>query len=195
MAAMVEVLAKLVLQNSQELRDITGVEFHTFIRKSDGSNPVEVALSEAGAAYDQQAKEWKDERDRARAEKGQEPQQLGPPHLHAWARLVKELAEDKHRSIIPGESRDMLIQYWNQRVTKATQVEDLDSDVKLLRIKKLKAGNRKGDWKLQLCIKEPNLESHLLKVLKVTGWERKVGPAPRSALEREAQRLLDKMRR
>lgn len=195
LVAMMEVLAKLVLQNSQELREITGVEFLTFMKKADGANPIEVALLEAGASYDQKAKEWKDERDRAKEEKGQEPLLLGPPHLHAWARLIKELTEDKYKPLLPGDSREVFAHYWNHRVSKVPNVEELDVDVKVMRMKKLKAGNRKGDLKLQICNRDPNLESHLVKVLKHTGWERKVGPAPRAALEREAQRLLDKMRR
>ena len=48
--------------------------------------------------------------------------------------------------------------------------------------------------KLNLRITEPSLQEYVIDIMKAAGATRKIGPAPRGAMEREAQKLLDRLR-
>ena len=87
--ALVVVLTRLVLQNSQELRTIIGCIFATWLRKADSSeNIVEKVGLKAGAQYDKAAKDMKAKKEQAEKEGAEEVDlgDLGPPYLHLWWR-------------------------------------------------------------------------------------------------------------
>ena len=91
-----------------------------------------------------------------------------------------------------GEHSKTFIDHWG-KIAKCSRPEQLDEVVKYFKLKKLKAGNKKNHHRLQFCIPGGEAEVALLATLRALGWEQKIGPAPRSSLEREAQRLLDKV--
>ena len=184
-AQLILILTRLALSNAAELRAVTGAIWHTFLVES--THPVAIAVAQTGRDYHEKT--------------AQAPHAhgLGPPFLHMWCALLRALGADKR---VQGEARDCLEAYWTQRVCKVDMAE-LDLDVRHCRQKK---AFKQGQCKINLMLsarachnnnsyndKSPmSLEDALLHAMKQTGIEKKVGPPPAGALEREARTLLDK---
>ena len=77
--ALVEILAKLVLTNSADIRELCGAMFLTYLAAGDFGPGV--AMLEAGVNYDGKAKELKKQKEQAEdaGEEGPDLAQLGPP--------------------------------------------------------------------------------------------------------------------
>ena len=77
MNQLVVILAKLALQGAQELRELCGVMYHTFLIKNENCNYLK-AMLQAGEEYNEKAKSMKERR-----EKGEEIDMasLGPPFV------------------------------------------------------------------------------------------------------------------
>ena len=218
---LVEVLAKLAMQSSRDLAGVIGAIYHTFLRKSN-DNIVETALLQAGFDYNEEAKALKEKKDRN--VDGGEPVELdslGPPFLRAMSDLALAMATAA-AAVTPvgsaspapsgagaadmavclagnpeglkGETGTKWMHFWNQ-IAKFKSQADMADMVRVLRAQKLRTGNKKGWIKIQFCSPSQDLEDLFLATMKLYGFERKIGPAPRSALERDAQRLLDTIRR
>ena len=194
MNLMVEVLAKLVLQNSRDVSTLLGAVFVTYMKKSTGCM-IEEVMKEAGERYNEKAKEMKARKEKADAEVNMED--LGPPFLHAAGLLAKRMAE-KEATFKDHLGNEQLgsqrVAFWNAKMVKTTAVQELGGMVKVFRITTFKIGKKAGWVKFQMMIPDADFEHLLHAAFRLLNWERMVGPAPRSALEREAQRLLDKMR-
>ena len=96
---------------------------------------------------------------------------------------------------LPQELGDKWVQMWNGKISQAGSSEDLASAVKVFRQSKFRTGKKKGWIRMQIMILDNGFESLVHETLKHLGYQEKAGPAPKGALEREAQRLLDKLRR
>ena len=197
--SLVIVLTKLVLQNSQELRTIIGCIFATWLRKSD-ENIVERMGLKSGVQYDTAAKDMKAKKEQAEKEGAEEVdlETLGPPYLHLWAALVGEVArETDETKNIPDHIRTPFVDHWNSKVSKAKTIFDIEGvAVKVFRVKALRTGNKKGWVKVQACfVANSEMEPAFFALMNHLTFQLKVGPAPRGALEREAQKLLEQARR
>ena len=95
---------------------------------------------------------------------------------------------------LKGETGTKWMRFWNV-IAKLNSPADMADMVRVLRAQKLRTGNKKGWIKIQFCSPNKELEDLFLATMKLYRFERKIGPAPRSALERDAQRLLDQIRK
>ena len=95
---------------------------------------------------------------------------------------------------LKGEIGTKWMHFWNL-IAKLNSPSDMIDMVRVLRAQKLRTGNKKGWIKIQFCTTSKELEDLFLATMKLYGFVRKIGPAPRSALERDAQRLLDQIRK
>lgn len=184
-AQLILILTRLSLSNAAELRAVTGAIWHTYL--IDSSHPVAKAMTQTGKDYHEKT--------------AQSPHNhgLGAPFLHMWCALLRALGADKR---VQGEARDCLEAYWTQRVCKVPMGE-LELDVRHCRQKK---AFKQGLCKINLMVsarachnnnayndKSPmTLEEALITAMKQAEIEKKVGPPPAGALEREARTLLDK---
>eukprot|EP00973_Karenia_brevis_P026093 3601432-Karenia_brevis.AAC.1 len=76
---LVVVLTKLELQGQQELRELIGVTYHTFLVKNDQEeHPLLKSMLNAGEAYNMQAKKMKERKD---AGEEVDLAALGPPFV------------------------------------------------------------------------------------------------------------------
>ena len=98
-----------------------------------------------------------------------------------------------------GAEHAIIVEYWNTVVTKKP-MEELVDQIKVCRAKKTKPkGKGKEQIKIQLAMAgNHNGAVKLEEAIKIVmaglgGATRKVGPAPRGVLEREASRLLGKL--
>ena len=199
--AAVALLLKGYLQNCQEIRELIGVCY--FKWKMGLNDPVTKAMKASNTNYAEMAK--------ANADKDEgNKTDLGPPFIQTFAALIKSLYEDDRV-----KDRDRVVLYkWFNRIMVGAKREDLELWVKSCRIKDCwaKAGKKKDDpkvsFRLSLCYRTSNqtfttsvadesgeertVEESLIAALEAAGATRDVGPPPRGALEREAQKLLDK---
>lgn len=167
---LLKLFAKLILNNSQTIREITGMVWKTFLVKADGA--LVVALEKAGKQY----AEWVVAEGRAHGR--------GPPYLHVWAALVSFL---RMSDLTPGTAKSVLQQYWEERVMKIGPTE-LSDDVRHCRLRKT---FKKTHKKFQLAVTRVELEAAVQAAVGAHGGERKAGPPPRSELERAVQRWLE----
>ena len=192
---LVEVLAKLSLSNAQELRDLTSMSYFTVL--TPASAGIAIAMADAGRTYHDRTVAIK--QGDAGQQRDQQLAALGPPHLHIWAAVVKYMATTTDK--ITQATKESFVAYWNEVVTKNT-VEKLSETVQLCRARKAFYEEKPGrtrmvkiQWSLDIG-RDPfakRLEGPLLEALISQGGIRKIGPPPRSGLERDAQRLLDRL--
>ena len=180
---MVKMLAKLVLANSNQLREVMGTVWNTF--ELDVAKPVVVKIKEVNAAYFQQTKD-------------NPKHQLGPPFLHTWTALVQTMCTDKE---VPQEAKATVLDYWNKKVTKVDRLQ-LEQEVRYCRLRDNK-GDGKSDVKkvrLQFALAHDcfhgegnkiSIHEALNKGLLAMGAIRRVGPPPRGPLEREVMKMLE----
>ena len=121
---------------------------------------------------------------------------LGPPFLHAWGALLRALAQGKL-----GDRAKTIEAYWNNVISTARNLEELADTVKHCRISKTHdAKQAKLQFAVAVWRPEPHdlrdltLEDALLAALAEQGALRRNGAPPKSALARDAQRILDLLR-
>ena len=120
------------------------------------------------------------------------PQSPAPPAGAAASEMAVCLEGNPEG--LKGETGTMCMHFWNV-IAKLNSPADMADMVRVLRAQKLRTGNKKGLANIQFCSPSKELEDLFLAAMKLYGFVRKIGPAPRSALERDAQRLLDQIRK
>ena len=186
--SLVMLMAKLCLQNTQLLRDLSSVVVQTFMFKSD--NEVMEAGRAAGTAYSEQVKD--------------KEHTLGPPFPHIFVACLEVLSD---MSKLGAKTRDKLKAYMKWSGHPKTGVEEMCSHVKLFRISRT---YRKDRLKLQVAFadRQPEVDSKdddlaeglseappappnmmefnrsFLKAIRGAGGEQKQGRAPAGELER-----------
>ena len=177
------VLTTLALQHDGIIADLVGATFRTFLMPWESG--VIKAVKAATAGYAEQAK--RQGRDHG----------LGPPFLHAWGALLKALAQGK----LSDRAKKTIEAYWNGVVCTVKDLEQLADAVKHCRVSKTHDPKQaKLQFAVALWRPEPHdprdltLEEALLAALAEQGGQRRNGAPPKSALARDAQRILDLLR-
>jgi hypothetical protein len=212
---LVVILSKLTLSNTQELREITGMLYTTVLLPQD--HTLAVASMKAGQEYQNMVKANKEasnaseakepkEKDKSagsetamdESEENSKQEEMGSPHIWIgmqalWAQLsANRKGLDKNAL----QALETLQQTWASHIQDKTEKEVWDY-IKVWRCKKPQKPSKKamkgeGYCKLIFCLGD-DMADPLRDLLKATGGEIKWGKAPRSYLEREAQRLLGKV--
>ena len=164
-------LAALSLVNAAELRELTATVFETCLVPC--SESVAEVMAEAGRLYHEFAGAIKS---KPEAERTDAQEQLGPPYVHVWVAFMCSLAAT--RGLAP------------------EHVAVLKSNVGT-RAKPCKKIESKEGWtRIVFCLDPVTLSPRgtLEAALQLQKGVRTHGTAPRGSLEREASRLLTKMR-
>ena len=177
---LVAVLAALSLATAQGLRDVTGSIFITVLM-GESELPAK-AMAEAGAKYAEQVKE-----------KGKN-HNLGPPYLYVWMALVESLG---NAGTTTPEDKVTLGNHWKNEILAAKELTEIADTIRYCRIKKaFKDKSAKTQMmKISVRVTDTKMETAIIRSLCNMGAERKFGCAPRSGLERDAQKLLDALRK
>ena len=173
---MLDVMAKLCLKNSLEIREMQAAVLRTYLVPRDEA--FATAGLDAARAHMEKVKDAK-----GNAKKLDE---LGPVHAHVWAAVVKEAVSHP----IAEEDKKVLQKHFEEITAAGSTAADVASQVHVARFKK--AWDKKT-MKLHLAAQqslEPVLDA-LEKALVATGGKRKHGQAPRGGLERQLQEMLD----
>jgi hypothetical protein len=175
---LVKVLAGLAIANARDLREITGALFHCFLLPND--SVIAVEMQKTGKEYHDKVKDNK----KSHVE--------GPPFLHMWITVIKVLAAATAGKL-QKEIKDEMVGYWNEMVKKKR--EDLEMEVRHCRIR---ATHGKKEMKLSFAVSTHNVttkfEQSLRMVLTAYDGIKKIGPPPAGHLEREAVKLLEKLK-
>ena len=195
---LVLVLASLVLVNSRELANLCGTVYTTCLL------PVQAAIGKAAVAagkkYDEQVKQLKEDKE---TDDSVDTGKLGSPYLHVWAAVIMMLVQEE----VDAERKAFFKKYWDE-VIMVMPLQQLGEHIRYFRVrapkgkeKEKEAKKKKQTVKLQFAFNVEGIPAAqgLSKFFEGSmlheGGERKVGPAPRGSLERDAQRLLDKVKR
>ena len=175
-AKMMEVMAKLCLKNSLEIREMQAAVLRTYLVPRD--EVFATAGLDAAKAHMEKAK--------AAEGNSRKMEEMGPVHVHVWAAIVKVAVD-----YVAKEDDKTVLQQHFETITKAgSTAAEVAFHVHVARFKK--AWDKKT-MKLHLATHaslEPVLDS-LDKALLATGGKRKSGQAPRGGLERQLQEMLD----
>ena len=190
------------LKNEQLLRDIAGTIWLTYLGL--GSHPVFDAGLCAGKRYHEAVTEQKDKPQEERVD-------LGAPYIHVWLAIVQSLMISPG---LPVLLKTLLTKYHDDYLCTASQ-EEVANTVRYCR---LKSGYKEKDsakqtykltWAvsyMEVSAKDPenlatnaplvtrSLESVVCAAMSHAKLTRKIGSAPRSEMERVAQRYLDKLK-
>eukprot|EP00929_Paragymnodinium_shiwhaense_P067987 TRINITY_DN34173_c0_g1_i4.p2 TRINITY_DN34173_c0_g1~~TRINITY_DN34173_c0_g1_i4.p2 ORF type:complete len:247 (-),score=71.84 TRINITY_DN34173_c0_g1_i4:67-807(-) len=175
--------AQLSLASAQGLRVVTANTMDTLIMLKD--TDIITTLMETTQKYAAEAK----------AKEKNQKASLGPPHLWVWEALV-EHAKQKYNT---DEQLAALIVQHTEELKKAKDLGHLHSYladlVKYCRVQKTYSEKTK---KLQVCVAPATVAASIWKATrahilatKAYQAEMKVGPAPRSNLERRVQNMID----
>jgi hypothetical protein len=172
---LVKVLAALSIANARDMRELTGTIFHCFIFPEQ--HGLVKAMVETGKKYHEKIKDNKKNHNE------------GPPFLHVWVAVINYLAKDQEGKLKESD-KQILVQYWNEAVKKPR--EDLELEIKHCRAKPT---YDKKFYKISFAVActGGDFEKALLSSMETLGGIKKIGPPPAGHLEREAQRLLERM--
>ena len=92
-AQLVEILAKLVLQNSRDLAGLIGATYKTYMQ-AGADNIIQTSLLEGAKMYNEMTTKMKEKKQKAEQEKAEEVdmEAVGAPFLHIMVHLTKKLA-------------------------------------------------------------------------------------------------------
>ena len=209
--ALVKVLATLVLVNAAELREISGFLFVTFLVPVSTNLVIEGL--KAGIEYNNMVKKKGDKGDKEETKEDEEMEETntalggvvsqeeeaehGPPHLY----IALAALEGMNKDDIGESERQVLKSWWETCVQPARSHDELGMEIKAFRVKKppKQSKSKKGKpstpyAKVSFAVRDMNAEQALARAMEKIGGVRKVGTPPRGTLEREAQRLLNKMK-
>lgn len=200
LAELVMVLGSLALSSAAELRLLTGASFVTFLLPGDLD--VTKACLDAGKEYFdevQKLREQKEDKGDSDEETREKMEKQGSPHVKvALAGLLKIFGGEK----LPLEGREKLRAWWSMLCEGGE--EKVAREIPVWKCRKPQKTNEKANKrkkhpaqyaKLTFSIKNQEVEELVARALEVLGGQRKVGPPPRSTLEREASKILDKVRK
>ena len=192
---LVEIQAKLVLVNAREVASLCGTKYVTYLLPPDSS--IAAAGLEANKAYDAKVQKLKADKEQ---DDTVDTGSLGPPHLHVWTAVVLALAQTE-QSV---ERRTDYKRYWDE-VIMQLPVLQLGEHIRYFRIRAPKGKEKEAKKKKPMVklVYAFNVEgspfTNLMPIFKASvdapKGDRKVGPAPRGSLERDAQRLLIKFQK
>ena len=173
---MLEMLAKLCLKNSLEIRELQSAILCTFIVPRDSA----IAVAGSDAA--------KNHVERMKAVQGNERKidALGPIHVHVWASIVNAAVG----SAATKEDADILKEHFDSITKPGSDPNSIALHVHVARFSK---AWDKGTVKLHLACRSDwcTVFESLERALVASGAKRKLGQAPRGGLERQIRELLD----
>ncbi len=212
---LVQILAKLTLANSNDLREVMGMVLKTYLIPE--KHIIATASLAAGKDYQEAAKKQKEKRANAKKDeesdeesdiedqssgekKPMDEDSLGAPHLIIAMQAIHQLivadrsqwGEQAQRHLKELENTWVQMKIGEMQETEAIKL------VKVWRARKPQKqnkGHRMGKYvKINFAMEE-KLADAVHKVILETGGMEKVGKAPRGFLEREASRLLQKFQK
>ena len=191
LTTMINLMAKLVLQNSQNLREIQGCVWYTFIVSE--STAFVKAITEAGQTYAETVKGLG----------GNHSQ--GPPHVHKWLAAVEALiVMEKVKEDL--ELTEALGNYHSKYLQKAS-IEEVACSVKFFKFKAIYKGKGQTstEYKMHLALAnqtvaatsdtEIMIDELFCRIFKKCEFEMKVGPGPAGQMERLVQQWVEKMKK
>ena len=200
---LVQVLARLVLTNSNDLRELTGMLFTTHLVPVTFSLAAQALV--AGKQYQEMVQEQKIEKNKSRGSNEDNQAEaamdttsaaddLGAPHIFIAMMAIQAMINDS--TLVNMEEHAALLAVWKLKVEGKSE-EDVHSIIRVFRARKpQKQSKQKGLTaeyvKITLCM-DPMLEAPITSLLRKIGSIRKSGKAPRGYLEREASSLLNRM--
>ncbi|CAK0797590.1 unnamed protein product [Prorocentrum cordatum] len=198
------VTAKLTLSNAAETRILAGAIFTTV------PTPVEAAvvasLLESGVGHNQQAQDWAKAKKEALS-KGEGPPEntQGPPYLVLYATLVEQLVKVEESRLAAtqtqlGEAHAKLKKYYDEVLCQEGGMLKASLDVRYLLCQRAKKIERKPEvakitYLFQPTEIEVTVQSLFEAELAKAGGKPTLGSAPRGALERVGQALLDRLKK
>ena len=203
---LVQVLTRLVLTNSNDLRELTGMLLTTHLVPASFS--LAAHALEAGKQYQEMVQEQKKEKGTAKGSSDSQPVEgedlmdtstapsnLGAPHIFIAMIAIQAMLNDSSLVNMENEKSSLLAS-WKKHIEGKSE-EEIHGMIKIFRVRKpQKQSKQKGmssDYtKVTLCL-DPCLEIPIMAMLKKAGAIRKSGKAPRGFLEREASTLLNRM--
>ncbi|CAK0859431.1 unnamed protein product [Prorocentrum cordatum] len=139
----------------------------------------------AGRTHHEQAQLKKTEGEEASAD-------LGPPFVHVWAALVHGMGTDPK---CPPRAREIFEQCWQEKIC-ARELQQVAEEIRACRVRPTRKGEGKPD-KVRVTLSvdrgHDGLERAVIQYMQAVGAVRKIGPAPRGALERDAAKFLAKL--
>ena len=188
MQRLVKILTRLSLSNAHMLREVCAVTFYTFLL--DAKSGIAVAATEAGKEYHERAQEIGKLNGPERAKAVEEQ---GPPYVHVWARVVQAAAATEG---LGANQLQAMRTYWETTVVQATTAQQLGEQVRHCKCRPTRKKEGKPNLvRLVFAIDAqfPDLEKALIAAVVKQGGIRKMGPAPKGPLEREAEKLLKRL--
>jgi hypothetical protein len=174
----ISLLVSLAVVGARTLRELTGVVFVTYL--IDSSTELVKQMAREGQKYYE-------------ATVGVQDHQLGPPHVHIWAAMVKCL---RSLATTPPSAMILLNAYWDNTIMLVDR-QELEEEVKYCRVRKCW---QRSLSRLQFSLSPMartispgmtmTMEQAISMSIKEAGGTRKRGAPPRSAMEREAEKLL-----
>ncbi|CAK0860349.1 unnamed protein product [Prorocentrum cordatum] len=182
---MVDLTARLALTLAREQAELAPAVLQTWEIGTEAN--IATSGLEAGRAYNEEAQ---DLNQRAKAGEAVDTAQLGSPHLKVWTEVCAYLG----KTLEEGASKQHVEQYYRDKVLNAAP-EALGDSVPVFRVRRNKGkdGNGKDKCRFQFTFNanDHQIATVLVNQLKKEGATRRVGSAPRGALERELGRLVN----
>jgi hypothetical protein len=172
---LVKVLATLSIANARDMRELTGSLFHCFIFPAD--HPLVKTMVQTGKDYHEKVKDHRKDHNE------------GPPFLHVWVAVIRFMAEDSMQKLNATDKNE-LVKYWNEAVKRPR--ESLEMEIRHCRAKPT---HDKKSYKVSFAVAATgsDFERAMVQGMTALGGVKKLGPPPAGHLEREAQRLLERM--
>ena len=192
LTTMVTIMAKLLLQNTQTIRDISGVVWFTFIHLA--SSDFVKRTQEAGVKYAETVKGLGG------------THTMGPPHVHKWLAAVE--ATINHKQIIEKELlHKQIVQYHSNSLAGAT-IDQVAASVKFFKVKPIFKGKDKKENEVRIHLALANhklkteefeegedVDAVFVKAFLAIGMQQKLGPGPPGQMERLVQQWLEKSKK
>jgi len=192
MSIMVTIMAKLLLQNTQTIRDISGVVWFTFIHLA--STDFVKLTQEAGVKYAETVKGLGGSHT------------MGPPHVHKW--LAAVVATIKHKKIIENEPLHKQIVKYHSDSLAGASIDQVAASVKFFKVKPIYKGKDKkeSEVRIHLALANHKLKTEdfdegedidliFVKAFLAMGMTQKLGPGPPGQMERLVQQWLEKSKK
>jgi len=167
---MMKIMSKLVLSNSQRIKDFEGILFDVIFLKADSK--VILAMKRAGQSY----------ATKCRAEGKKHAN--GPPHPHLWVAMLHALVEDD-----VGQLNKTKLQSHIQE-TEGSSLATLCEQVRLVKVEK---PYRADLTRILIHVVGQELRQLILGCFRQLGGDVKMGRPPRGALETELSKFLDSL--
>jgi hypothetical protein len=190
---MISIMAKLLLQNSQGIREIAGCVWYTFILSA--SSDFAKATVEAGAKYAETVKGLAGEHT------------MGPPHVHKWLAAVLSLLKDPAIEA-KKDLKAKLTEYYTRNI-KDKSVLEVAASVLFFKVKPIfkGKGKKQQEMKIHFAIQKGTVEVEglemnqfendtiIIEALISIGGIQKLGPGPAGQMERLVQTWIERAKK